>query len=300
MSDNCPGKYKKLSEIQSFSEQMYPTVQWAEQNCQNDEYLKKKTEELEYLTHPAVRKRFYPLIIDEEASWGCQVNVLNNESTITFNQANTDEITIDFSDLSLIDNLRSDCSFETVPTTSVDENDHIIIDSFTQSAVVPMVSSSTVDLTCKNYTSGDDINSYWYVGFDKSKTYQIRPDWIKNLYDGEIPSIVRAQTFTIPSGISNGKLESVDLVLESNGGVGSNWGSPLIVEIYPVVMQKVEKTQWNKPQKKQVSYNPKQYEYIAYPAVGKKALAVSRFWPNDTTPRLQNFFFDKALSYTQN
>ena len=82
MSDKCPANYKNLNEIQSFSEQMYPTVQWANQVCMNDEYLKQLLEQLEYLTPPAVRKRFYPLIFDENSSWGCQVNTLNNESTL--------------------------------------------------------------------------------------------------------------------------------------------------------------------------------------------------------------------------
>ena len=42
----CPPQYKNLNEIQSFSEQRYATVQWAEQNCENDEYLKQEVDEL--------------------------------------------------------------------------------------------------------------------------------------------------------------------------------------------------------------------------------------------------------------
>ena len=297
MSDKCNPNYKNLNTIQSFSEQKYATMQWAEQVCMNDEYLKQKLEEIEYLTPPAVRKRFYPLVVDAENSWGCQVNRLNNENTITFNETTSDEITIDFSDLSLIDTLRSDCSFETVPTTTIVDG-NVILDSYTQGAVVPLGTNSTLDLSCKNFDENSQgVNAFWYVGYDKSKNYQIRPDWINNLYDGEIPSVVRAQTFTIPEGISNGKLESVDLRFESNGGGGSNWGSPLIVGVYPVEYKSVEKTKWNSSQKKQESYNPKQYETIAYPlARGTKALAVSTFWPNDTTPRFQNFLFDKAIT----
>ena len=80
MGNNCPSQYKNLNQIQSFSEQMYPTVQWAEQNCKNDEYLKQKTDELEYLTPPAVRKRFSPILLDELNSFGCKINTSRKAS----------------------------------------------------------------------------------------------------------------------------------------------------------------------------------------------------------------------------
>ena len=86
MVENCPAEYKNLNEIQSFSEQMYPTVQWAEQNCKNDEWLKKKVEELEYLTPPAIRKRFSPILLDKMNSWGCKLNSGegSRKNTVTF------------------------------------------------------------------------------------------------------------------------------------------------------------------------------------------------------------------------
>lgn len=296
MSDKCPPNYKNLRKIQSFSEQMYPTVQWAEQNCENDEYLKQQLEQVEYLTPPAVRKRFYPLIIDPNLSWGCQV--INNESSsIMFNQDTHKQLVIDFDDLSLIDTNRSDCTFETTPTTAIDSNNNIVISSFTQAAAVPLVTNYTEDLSCRNYSGEGQINSFWYVGYDKSKTYQIRPDWINNYLDGEIPAVIRAQTITIPPGITDGKLESVDLKIDSFG-TGSNWGSPLYVEIYNTTMREVERTIWNSSSKKQESCNPKEYDFIPWPNIGydSKALAKCIFQPNIIIPSFQNFLFDKAIT----
>ena len=117
MVDNCPAEYKKLSEIKSFSEQMYPTVQWAEQNCKNDEWLKKKVEELEYLTPPAVRKRFSPIVLDSLNSWGCKLNSGEDsrKNTVTFNDDLAEEVIVDFTDFTIIDENNSDCAFETIP-----------------------------------------------------------------------------------------------------------------------------------------------------------------------------------------
>ena len=57
MSKKCKPKYKNLNLIQSFSEQKYATVQLMNQVCSNDEYLRQKVEELNYLTPPSVRKK---------------------------------------------------------------------------------------------------------------------------------------------------------------------------------------------------------------------------------------------------
>ena len=298
MVKNCPANYKNLSEIQSFSEQMYPTVQWAEQNCKNDEYLKQKTEELEYLTPPAVRKRFSPILLDELNSWGCKINTSLDEAkkdTVMFNADTNQEVIIDFNNFDLIDMNKSDCVFETIPTKALNSATNTQeITTSVKRACVPMVQSSTVNYNCTNYDVSY-INSFWYVGFDKTKSYQVRPDWIADIFDEEIPSVVRAQTFTVPNGISNGKLESIDLWIENNGTTNSNWGSPLIVQIWKTTPRKVEVTTWNKNKKK--SEPTGSYEYIAWPSGDvRKPLAQSVFYPTKTTPAVQNFLFDKAIT----
>ena len=142
MVENCPPEYKNLSEIQSFSEQMYPTVQWAEQNCKNDEWLKKKVEELEYLTPPAIRKRFSPILLDSVNSWGCKLNSGNDsrKNTVTFNDDLAEELIVDFTDFSIIDENNSDCWFETIPVKTGG-----VITGEQMRACVPMVESSEVN-----------------------------------------------------------------------------------------------------------------------------------------------------------
>ena len=284
----CPPNYKNLNEIQSFSEQSYATKQWAEQNCENDEYLFRELEELGYLTPPAVRKRFCPILLDDVKSYGCQIN---DDKSVTFSSLESDEIIIDFTNFKLIDESKSDCAYETYNDNNVQH----------QMAVVPKEETSTVDYRTRTITNGQGTNSFWYVGYDKGKAYQVRPDWLKNEFDTEIPSVCRAQTITIAQNSSNqdiinGYWESVDLKLENMGVNDSNWGSPLYVQIWPTKKVKVEKTKWNKKKKRAESYSPKQYEYIYKPKGNpKKPLAQAVYQPDKTTPEFHNFKFDKAI-----
>ena len=288
LTEKCKPVYRNLNTIQSYSEQKSSTVQWADQNCQNDEYLKQEVDELNYRSPARIRKRWKPILVDDNNSYGYTVNPNN---TVTFSDLVNYTFTVDFSDMSLIDKEKSDCAF-------VNFTDGLGVRH--KCATVPMVKHATSIHNCRTLNPGDDINSFWYVGFDKSKPYHIRPDWIKNWKDSEIPSIVRAQTFTIPAkdgnnnDIENATLYSVDLRLENNGTNNSNWGSPLYVQLWKTKRVKVEKTTWSWATKGPVSYNPKQYEYIYYPdGTPETALATAVYNPDKITPHLQNFAFDK-------
>lgn len=67
-------------------------------------------------------------------------------------------------------------------------------------------------------------NEFWYVGYNRNRHYETRPNWLKNQLNGEIPGVTRAQTF---KARSNGVLE--EIVLNLRGG--TNTGTPLVVEI---------------------------------------------------------------------
>ena len=95
------------------------------------------------------------------------------------------------------------------------------------------------------------VNSAWYVGFNKSLNYYVRPDWLADWRDSEIPSVCRGQTFR---ATVTGQLESIDLKLDYTGTLNSNCGSPLYVQIWNTVEQSVPKTQWNE--------NTNQMEYV--------------------------------------
>ena len=296
MVDKCKPIYKNLNSRASFSEQRAATVQLMEQVCQNEEYLYQNVQKLDYLSPPAVRKRFNPVLIDESSSYGYQVNSSNTddglvENVVSFDSRISKQIKIDLSDLSMIDLNKSDCAFETMETGGV----------VTNKIVIPMESTNTLNSTCKNFDKGDGINSYWYVGFDKNKPYQIRPDWIADNFDSEIPSVCRAQTIVIPEGISTNEntgvrsvLESVSLFIQNNGTVASDWASPLFVQVFPVVMKNVQKTVWDKKKKKSVKAQG--FDTIAFPSGNPKtALATATFNPSKTEPGFYNFVFDKQI-----
>ena len=116
MSENCKPVYKNLKKIASSGEQQYAVTQWADQNCENDEYLKQEVERLDYRINPYVRKRFNPILVDDEKSYGHQIN--NLDGTVGFNSDTEVMIPIDFTDESLLDMDISDCVIESYPTVS--------------------------------------------------------------------------------------------------------------------------------------------------------------------------------------
>ena len=279
---NCKPKYKNLNRIQSFSEQRYVTVQLLEQACMNDEYLKQFCDKLYYLTPPVVRKTFKDMgnFIDESKSFGYQ---LNSNDEITFSSSKHVPITVDFNDLTLID-------LDKTTASIVVENEDIIplgenetyentegTDGFSVKHICRLPThAETVstdaewDFTTRNFKSGDTCDSAWYVGFNKSKNYYIRPDWltVNKWRDYEIPSIVRAQTFKAKT---TGTLVAVDLRLEYNGaGYHSTAGSPLYVQIWRTHKRKVNKIKWDSKKNKSV------YEYESDGKTHKKETVI---WP---------------------
>lgn len=278
----CNPEYKNLNEIQSFSEQTYATVQVMNQACKNDEYLFQEIELLKYSSNPVVRKRYAPILLDELNSWGCTVSGKN----VIFNNNAPEPILIDFNDMKYVDEVNSDCAFETVPN-----NDG----TNTRKAVVPHPDNPTVNLTCRNHQGGV-VDAYWYVGFDRTKNYQTRPEWVKDWKESTIPAIARAQTFKIPTGV-NGKLESVDLMINTEGSIYCGWGSPLYVQLWRTKDFHATKTYWDKTTKKQKRYNPDQWEYIKYPqGYPYDALATAEYNPMKTSPGWTNMKFDKTIN----
>ncbi len=106
-----------------------------------------------------------------------------------------------------------------------------------------------------------NCNSAWYVGFNKSKNYYVRPDWLKDWRDSEIPSVARGQTF---QATETGKLSSIDLKLDYTGTQNSDCGSPLYVQIWSTVKEDRVKTIWNTrtmQMEKQYVYNGSKRKY---------------------------------------
>ena len=277
----CKPEYKNLNQIQSFSEQTYATVQLMQQACKNDEYLFQEIELLKYQANPVVRKRYAPILLDELNSWGCTIS----GDKVIFNNNSPSPIIIDFEDMEYVDEVNSDCAFETAI-----HNDNTVH----KRACVPHPDNPTVDLSCGNHQGGV-VDAYWYVGFDRTKNYQTRPEWVKDWKESTIPAIARAQTFKIPTGV-NGKLESVDLMIHTEGSIYSMWGSPLVVQLWRTKDFHATKTYWDPATKKQKRCTPVEWEFIKYPeGYPYDALATATYQPMVTSPGWINFKFDKAV-----
>ena len=237
----CPEKYKNLG-LSSFGEQKYVTEEMLKQFCMNDAWLKRKVESLEYLTPPAVRKRFKPVPIDENKSFGYEIG---SDGRIRFDTETYKSYNFDFFDMNVIDQskttatLRSELDGDNtvtkqfaIPTSKhcettikknttrnyspwtiyeTDSSGNIIWEDATLK--IPKIKSD--DMTC---------NEFWYIGFDRNRTYETRPNWLGNMLNGEIPGISRAQTFKAKS---TGQLQSVTLNLKGS----TNTGMPLVVQI---------------------------------------------------------------------
>lgn len=311
MSEKCNAKYKNLNLIQSFSEQMYPTVQLFQQACMNDEWLRQQVEKLKYLSPPAVRTKlpFSEWIDNVSYGYDIRTNELTGDSEVVFNNSLEKSILIDFKDESLIDKTQTTAHIEKF-------ND---ADGIHYQAVVPMDVPSTIVDTSTNHKNGNGSNSYWYVGYDKNKPYVVKPAWVKNPKNANIPSIVRAQTFkctmdSFDSSIKEGLLESVTLLLQNTGEITHGWSSPLYVQIWPTAQKDVTVKKWNKTLKKSETV----YETVNGKKVAKKEkiyvpktksgsvlsidkpLAEAVFNPDETSPGWYSIVFDNPAKVKRN
>lgn len=222
----CERKYKNLGE-KAFGEQRYVTSDMLRQFCRNDAYLKREIERIEYLTPPAVRKRFSAIPVNKKESYGYATN---EDGSVHFD-SETDKIYYyDFTDLSVVDENKTTAFLQSF----LDGNE--VIKQYT----LPQNEECTTTIkrnTTRNFSPwtirdntgkiiSDDMtcNEYWYIGFDRNRHYETRPNWLANQLNGEIPGITRCQTFKAKT---SGVLKEVVMNLKG----GTNTGTPLVVEI---------------------------------------------------------------------
>ena len=224
---DCPPIYKN-PQLESFGEQKYVHAELLQQFGCNDEYLLQLCRKIEYLTPPAVRKHF--ILRDsfyEAESYGAIVSGDN----VIFDNNKEKNIYVDFNDNNLIDTVKTTAFID--QRVQTDGSNKAVIKQCT----VPIKQTTTINSNTRNYSpwtirdqqgniTSDDMtcNEYWYIGFDRNRNYETRPNWLNNMLNGEIPGISRAQTFKPKTA---GLLESVVLNLKG----GTNTGMPLVVEI---------------------------------------------------------------------
>ena len=268
MGEKCKPSYKNLNTIQSYSEQKYATVQWCQQNCENDEWLKRQVDQLRYLSPPAVRaNKIITKEIDFAKSYGCAVN----GDTVGFKSGGIHTIDIYFKENDVVKVIDDDSLTtaekvtEAVEDTETDDDGNPVTTQKTYYEL-PKGEGSKIKAVNRHFGTGTQKsgnNTAWYIGFDKSKPYYVRPDWLNNWRDREIPSVVRAQTFKVPKG-KGGKLLQVGLGLKWRGTKYSNYGSPLYVQIWNTYNRWLPIRNWNTEDKRM------EYQYIKYSTAVKK------------------------------
>lgn len=241
----CPAIYKNLG-LETFGDKKKVTEEILKQFCKNDEWLRREVEEVRYLTPPAVRKSLkIGDTLDEDKSWGYSINA---EKEVGFSNKTYDVIEIDLTNEEGLSRWYDDVKSSTSvykPETDSSEFTRIQLpytDDVVQEEIIKKFGTAEIY---------EAYNSAWYVGFDKSKPFYLKPKWIwgwkkKAMYD-PVPAVARAQTFKVPDNHS-GRLEQVDIQLEYNGTPTLS-SSPLYVQIWDTYMGWINVTTWNEKTK---------------------------------------------------
>ena len=243
----CPARYKNLG-LETFGDKKKVTEEILKQCCKNDEWLRQNVEELRYLSPPAVRKSMQVgEMYDDVKSWGCDVNA---DGRVQFSNTTFDTISMDLSSEEGLSRWYDDVQSTTKLEHNDDRNCTVVRPDYTEVETQPEIVGT--------FGSGVDIkgyNSAWYVGFDKTKPFYLKPKWLgegwkkyvtsTNFKKDIIDAVARAQTFKVPLTMVNSKdnstvtvtdkqkvkLIKTDLQLEYNGTPTAS-SSPLHVQIW--------------------------------------------------------------------
>lgn len=236
---DCPQIYRNVGN-ENFGEQIYVRSDVLHQFCKNDAWLRGQVLKLQADSPPIVRKRFNPVQLDLYKSWGC---VVASDGTVQFDERNYEGINIDFSKSipnyipvaeenpmgeEMIDTSKSETILQSYVTADNTVDKYVTIPPEVESTID---TESTRDYSPFMYETSDGkivdslhCNEFWYVGFDKSRHYETRPNWLNDHLNGEIPSVCRAQTFKAKK---TGYL--IGLTLNIKGSM--NTADPLMVQI---------------------------------------------------------------------
>lgn len=254
----CPAQYKNLG-LETFGNKKKVTEEILKQCCKNDEWLRQQVIELRYLTPPAIRKRMsMHEWIDKEKSWGC-TGVDDQEpardNKIQFSSLIRKKIVMDFTNEDGLKRWVDDVKSTTEVVSDQKQNG----DKFSKITLPQDIKTVVHEKTFGTADKYDWYNSAWYVGFDKTKPFYLKPSWIKDWKavnasveaKKRIPAIARSQTFTVPDDCE-GTLTQVDLQLEYNGTPTMS-SSPLYVQIWNTYKGWVNKTEWDNEKKEVVT-----------------------------------------------
>ena len=286
--DNYDGsKYIRIP-ITGWGNKQLVTLQLLKNYVNNEDYLYNECENLWDSTPPITRKLFKPLPMDADKSYGVS---LNSDDEYTMYDKTDTTVLINFTSTV---NPENDNYYQkmidTVKTTCVYDNNVITL---------PKKTVSVLDTNTRDYSPFDNdmtCNEFWYIGYDRNRVYETRPNWVMNEEHGGIPAICRAQTFkvdlndkTLPYGV----LESVVLNLH---GESLQTGVPLIVEITEAVEQNGTYYPASRDHINNDRYNTTKY------GDGKRAKQIAKqYWyPSNTDPGVVAITFDWGAKVEDN
>ena len=273
---NYDGEYFIHQDKNDFGEQKYVKASSFLEGLNNDEYLLKLLRQVEYLTPPAVRKRFKPIPLDESKSYGYNLG----DTNVTFSSTTDVRYDLDFSDVT------TDLYVDLTRTTAVVKNGADQTEGNLRKYQVPYKMVSEINRDTKDsspFTNDGTLtaNEHWRICYNPDIPYRIQPNWIREdvtglpeegiaygIYNTEIPCICRGQTFKPKV---TGYLEGVTVNLKASIDK-NNTGSPLLVQIRPTELVDG------------VPY-PKQFQYTM--------LAEQRVRFDNSTPEIVTITFDK-------
>lgn len=229
----CPPVYRNLG-LLSFGEGRYVTADILRQCCKNDEYLKQTLEKVEYLTPPAIRKRFSPVLVDTDNSFGF---LAGNSKNVTFDNSDESITFVDFTEPGFEKYVDAEKTTAVIHS-AVDNNGNHIQQLQTPTKTVSTINRETKDESPWPGTSGLHCNEHWYIAFDRNRQYRLQPNWLfgdeavgYGIYNTEIPAVGRAQSFKPKvSGYLEGITVNLKCDIDKN-----NTASPLIVQLRPTV-----------------------------------------------------------------
>jgi hypothetical protein len=212
-------KYTKMHDDDNlFGDQKYITEEMLREFAANDEYEYQQIKDLWDSTDPESRIWQNPIPKDSN-SFGVTAgtyevtnedNTKSTKNVYMFNNDTTYSGSSAFKNFNAIDKNKTTAH----------------IDTANGQAQIPVNTSTTQNTDCCNMGpwTGMAANEYWYVGYNRTKTYN-PTKWKDNLNSSKIPSVCRLQKF---KPTITGQLKTLTLNLKGH----SDAEYPLIIEIY--------------------------------------------------------------------
>lgn len=172
------------------------TQSMLEAYCKRTMNLDKRVKTLFDMSDPVTSKRFSPPMINADLSYGLVLDSVNK--VYKFSDLTSYQFIEQFDSLNHVDTLQTDAIVDT---------------GLKQVSMVPQFNAVEKNIYCEGPWGGYSANAWWYVGYDKDKSFRCTPEWLADPLNCDMPSICRAEVFTAQK---TGYLESIVLNLKGD------------------------------------------------------------------------------------